>query len=330
MGKEWNMEGLMELGWKFCDSRIFFTALELGVFDQILRQEKSASELSDKLGATERGMGIIMDALAALGLVEKKKGMYRISQSLLKFLDPEDPDNARGIFEHLIHLWDQWNKLTPIVKGEVKVEEISVLSRGKERLKTFIQAMHVVAKNRADDIVKAVNPGTAKKLLDVGGASGTYTVAFLKASRDLRATLFDLPDVIEIAQERLKNTEYWDRVELVKGDFYKDPLPGGHDLVFLSAIIHQNSLSQNEELFKKAYDALIPGGRIVIRDYVMDETRTDPPGGAIFAVNMLVNTPGGTTYTFSEISETLQKAGFKDVRILQSRKDMDSLVEAFR
>ncbi|RLB05611.1 MAG: hypothetical protein DRG59_08845 [Deltaproteobacteria bacterium] len=217
-----------------------------------------------------------------------------------------------------------------MVKGDLKIQEISVLSMEGDRLKTFIQAMDVVARSRADSIVKAVNPGEAKKLLDVGGASGTYTVAFLKASPKLHATLFDLPDVIEIAREKLQDTEFWPRINLVAGDFYKDPLPEGHDLVFLSAIIHQNSLEQNEEVFKKAYDALIPGGRIVIRDYVMNETKTAPPGGAIFAVNMLVNTPGGNTYSFSEIKNALERSGFKKIRMIQERDDMDSLVEAFK
>lgn len=330
MKKEWNIENLMKLGWQFCDSRIFFTALELRLFDTILNEWKSAEEIAETLGTNLRGTTILLNALAALGFLNKDNGKYRINEQLAKFIDPKSSNCARGILEHMVHLWESWNNLSPVVKGDLKIQEISVLSMEGDRLKTFIQAMDVVARSRADSIVKAVNPGEAKKLLDVGGASGTYTVAFLKASPKLHATLFDLPDVIEIAREKLQDTEFWPRINLVAGDFYKDPLPEGHDLVFLSAIIHQNSLEQNEEVFKKAYDALIPGGRIVIRDYVMNETKTAPPGGAIFAVNMLVNTPGGNTYSFSEIKNALERSGFKKIRMIQERDDMDSLVEAFK
>ena len=145
----------------------------------------------------------------------------------------------------------------------------------------------------------------------------------------MKATVFDLPPVVEMARERIEEAGMMDRVTLVPGDFYKDELPPGHDLAFLSAIIHQNSLEQNQELYHKVFRSLDPGGRIVIRDHVMSLDRTQPEDGAIFAVNMLVNTTGGGTYTFDEINEGLTEAGFVGVKQLQS-KGMLSLVEAFK
>jgi len=119
-------------------------------------------------------------------------------------------------------------------------------------------------------------------------------------------------------------------VILVPGDFYRDELPPGHDLAFLSAIIHQNSPEQNLDLFSKVFRSLDPAGRIVIRDHVMSEDRTYPKDGAIFAVNMLLGTAGGNTYTFEEIKKGLQEAGFSSVRLLQKGEHMDGLVEAFK
>jgi cyclopropane fatty-acyl-phospholipid synthase-like methyltransferase len=121
-----------------------------------------------------------------------------------------------------------------------------------------------------------------------------------------------------------------DRVRLVPGDFYKDELPGGHDLALVSAIIHQNSPEENVELFGKVLRALVPGGRMIIRDHVMEPSRTEPKDGAIFAVNMLVNTPGGSTYTFDEISNWLEEAGFTEIRFLKAGEHMDALIEAFK
>jgi len=120
------------------------------------------------------------------------------------------------------------------------------------------------------------------------------------------------------------------RVRLAAGDFYQDELPGGHDLAMLSAIIHQNSPAQNVELFQKVHRALVPGGRMIIRDHVMEAGRTRPKAGAIFAVNMLVNTKGGSTYTFDEIRKGLEEAGFIKVRMLGTGEQMDGLVEAFK
>jgi predicted O-methyltransferase YrrM len=145
----------------------------------------------------------------------------------------------------------------------------------------------------------------------------------------MRATIFDQPDVIPMARERIAGEGLLDRVELVSGDYHEDALPSGHDLAFLSAVIHQNSHEQNVELYRKVFDTLDPGGRIVVRDYVLNSDRTEPASGALFAVNMLVNTDGGNSYTLEEIREGLTEAGFVRVKLLQE-KEMSSLVEAYR
>ena len=194
----------------------------------------------------------------------------------------------------------------------------------------FVGAMHVVARKLAPAIVAATRPGDAKRLLDIGGAMGTYTQAFLEASPGMTATLFDLPPVIGAARRRLATTGLLDRIELVAGDFYKDELPAGHDLALLSAIIHQNSPEQNLALYGKVHRALVPGGRLVIRDHVMSADHTQPLRGAFFAVNMLVVTEGGSTYSFDEIRSSLEAAGFVAVKLIQPDEQMNGLVEAFK
>jgi hypothetical protein len=116
----------------------------------------------------------------------------------------------------------------------------------------------------------------------------------------------------------------------VGGDFYHDEFPPDHDLAFVSAVIHQNSPGQNLDLYRKIFRALVPGGRIVIRDHVMEPDRIRPRDGAIFAVNMLVGTPGGNTYTFGEIHSGLAQAGFVRIRLVQKGERMDGLVEGFK
>jgi len=120
-----------------------------------------------------------------------------------------------------------------------------------------------------------------------------------------------------------------ERITFVAGDFYADELPIGHDLALLSAIIHQNSPEQNIELYRKVGRALEPGGRLVIRDHVMNPEPTEPARGTLFAINMLVVTAGGSTYSFDEIRQGLEAAGFTRVKLLQNGERMDGLVEAF-
>ena len=146
----------------------------------------------------------------------------------------------------------------------------------------------------------------------------------------MTATLFDLPDVAEMGRARITDAGLMDRVTIVAGNYYTDVLPAGHDLALVSAIIHMNSPEQNVALYKKIFDALVPGGRIVIRDHVMKPDRTIPKAGALFAINMLVGTPGGGTYTYDEIKTGLTAAGFENVNLIQESEIMMGLVEALR
>jgi SAM-dependent methyltransferase len=234
------------------------------------------------------------------------------------------------MIRHAATMWKNWSNLTRIVTKTGGVEGTSGSFKDLSDQKAFIGAMHVVGRARAPKIVEAVKPGSARRFIDVGGGSGTYTIAFLQACPEMSATLFDLPDVVDIGRERITDVGLLDRVELVSGDFYRDSLPPGHDLALVSAIIHMNSSEQNLNLYKKIFDALVPGGRIVIRDHVMKPDHTAPKSGALFAINMLVGTPGGGTYTYEEIRSGLTAAGFKNVKLIQEADPMMGLVEAYR
>jgi predicted O-methyltransferase YrrM len=250
--------------------------------------------------------------------------------SLAPYLSNESPKSIIPMILHASHLWDRWTHLTNIVKGDTKAgsDEDSFFSG--DELKAFIGAMHAVSSPHAENIVKGISHERSKALLDLGGASGTYTIAFLKSSPEMNATLFDLPEVIELARERLEKEGLLDRVTLVAGNYLRDEIPQGHDLAFLSAVIHSNSPEQNFELYKKVFRSMIPGGRVIIRDQVMESDRTRPEAGAIFAVNMLVATEGGTTYTFDEIKEGLSNAGFNSIRLLDNADRMNAIVEAYK
>ena len=227
-------------------------------------------------------------------------------------------------------LWHRWSCLTDIVKNIEGAKKEFEFFRTPEEMRAFIGAMHVVSAPLARKTAAVAKAEASQALLDIGGGSGSYTIAFLRAFPDMRATIFDLPEVIEMARERLQEEGLLDRTTLVAGDFHEQDLPAGADLALISAIIHANSPEQNLDLYKKAFRSLAPGGRILIRDHVMEPDRTWPRGGAIFAINMLVGTGGGGTYTYEEIEKDLTTAGFINVRLIQKGEQMDGLVEAFK
>ncbi|HPL63977.1 MAG TPA: methyltransferase [Syntrophales bacterium] len=323
-------ENILELARNFMESRILLTGAELDLFTRLGRSPATAAQLAGENGLDLRSLTILLDALSAIGLLVKDKENYRCDPGLIPFLSKDSPESLLPMILHASHLWKRWDKLTDIVKGIPIPAEGKLSTRSPEAMRAFIGAMHVVAAHRADSIVRQVRPGRAGSLIDVGGGPGTYTIAFLRAAAHMTATLFDRPEVIEMARERIAAAGLEDRVRFISGDFLKDELPAGHDLAFVSAIIHQNSRKRNRELYGNVYRSLIPGGRIVIRDYVMDADRIRPRDGAVFAVNMLAMTQGGNSYTYEEIEEDLVGAGFEKIRLRKKGDHMDALVEALK
>lgn len=327
MKSDLSSESLQHTARAFSRSRVLLTAVELDLFTLLAEGPLGIEEVVDRLGSDTRGTTILLDALAAMGLLVKETGRYTTNPDVAGFLTPGSEDTILPGLLHSAHLWKTWSRLTEVILGGGPATRSP--TDGEDRTKAFIGAMHVRAMRDAPSLITAISPGSARNLIDVGGGSGSYTIGFLNAVPQMRATLFDLPDVIPMARERFMAAGLMDRVTLVPGDYNTDALPGGHDLALLSAVIHQNSHQQNVRLYKKVYDALEPGGRIIVRDYAMSSDRTRPASGALFAVNMLVNTTGGNSYTFDEIKAGLEEAGFAKVNLLQER-EMSSLVEGWK
>jgi SAM-dependent methyltransferase len=311
----------------FLTSRVILTAAELDLFTRLDNGQATAEELTKELGCDQRSLIRILDCLVALKLLSKQDSVYRTSERG-SLLSAKHPRTELPMALHLSGLWETWSGLTETVKTGSNPKRKPVSERGSDSLEAFIGAMHVVGRSLSNEIADYYDLSPFKKLLDIGGATGTYTMAFLEKNPGMTAVLFDLPDVIPMAEKRLGEKGLLERVKLVSGDFYTDELPEGCDLALLSAIIHQNSPEENLSLYRKIQRALMPGGKLLIRDHVMDPGRTYPPQGTLFAINMLVNTKRGDTYTFDEIRNTLEAAGFGEVKLVRKGERMDCLVEA--
>ena len=319
-------EKVMAEARSFMQSRVILTAAELDLFTHLEQKPSNADEIADRLGLDQKALTRLLDCLVIFGLIEKERGPYCNTEEGA-LLSANHPESVLPMVLHMNHLWNTWSGLTERVRKGQDPQTKPGLKFDEKSMKAFIGAMHIAAKSLSLEIADSIDLTPFQKLLDVGGASGTYTIAFLRRNPEMKAIIFDMKEVIPLAQERLQEEGLLDRVELVDGDFYQDELPKGCDLALLSAIIHQNSLNENFNLFQKVHRALNPGGVILIRDHIMEESRTKPPSGAIFALNMLVNTRGGDTYTFIEVKNTLEKAGFKEIKLIRSGGQMDCLVE---
>lgn len=313
----------------FLKGRVILTAAELDLFTRLDKEQASADNLARGLECDRRCLTRLLDCLVALKLLSKQDGIYHNTERG-SLLSSEHPETELPMVLHLNGLWESWGGLTETVRTGTNPKRKPVTERGNDSLKAFIGAMHVVGRGLSQKIADSYNLAPFRRLLDIGGATGTYTIAFLEKNPEMTAVLFDLPDVIPWAEEQLGADGLLERVECVAGDFYKDELPKGCDLVLLSAIIHQNSPEENLALYQKIHRAVLPGSTLLIRDHVMEPARIHPPQGTLFAINMLVNTKGGDTYTFAEIKETLERAGFGEVKLVREGEHMDCLVEARR
>jgi len=319
---------ILQISWGFQAACVLGTAAEFDLFTRLGGGEMTADELAEDARAYPRALAMLADAVAALGMLDKRDGRYRVPEHLEPLLRSDSAESTVPYLRHLMNVARGWAMLGWTVKaGMPAPRPPSILGAAADRA-SFVAAMHSLSLSIADGVIARLDPPKFERLLDVGGASGTWTIALLRAVPGARATIFDLPDAIDQARERFAESEFADRIDFAPGDFYRDELPGGADFAWLGAIIHQHSRRHNRELFAKVFRALKPGGRIAVRDVVMDADRTRPKFGALFAINMLVNTETGGTFTFDEIAEDLQEAGFTEPELVVEAEDMNSVVMA--
>ncbi len=328
MTKQWTADEALNIVRAFQPACVLAAAAELDIFTALHKRPMTAQSLAAELSCDPRATTILLDALTALGFLTKQANKYSVLPEVAEILTEKEPRTVLPIVCHLGNCLRRWSKLTQVTQTGRPAESSPSIRGAASDQAAFIGSMHSFSSLTANQIIDELKPLTFKHLLDVGGGSGTWTITFLRAAPEARATLFDLSDVIPLAKQRIADAELSDRVTFVAGDYCEDDLPSGADFVWLSAIAHQNSRKQNRALFAKIHTALQTNGVLLIRDVVMDESRTYPAHGALFAVNMLVATEAGGTYTFDEFQEDLSNVGFTYVTLIRRDEFMNSLIRA--
>lgn len=313
----------------FRTSRIILTGAELKVFDHLGAPGNTSETVAGILGTDLRATDRLLNALVAIGLVRKANGKFSNTTFTDKFLVSSAPLYLSNL-NHTNRLWKSWSTLTDaVIAGTSVAVDQPINERDDDWQEAFIAAMHRRAGAQAIEVADTLHLSQVKRILDVGGGSGAFTTEFIKHNPEMTGVVFDLPNIVGITEKYLTpdtstqgegsirdpGSGIRHRVSVKAGDYLKDDFGSGYDLVFMSAIIHINSPEENRLLIKKGADALNPKGQLVILDHIMSDDRTSPPNGALFAINMLVGTLHGDTYTEAEIRSWMEEAGLTDVTV---------------
>jgi len=309
--KDHTPTSLIEMAKGFQKSRILLTAIDLNVFGIIDMNSKSAPQIANETGTDANAMERLLNALAAMKLLNKKGIFFFNTPVAKRYLDQQSPDFLSGT-KHKSNQWRNWNSLTEIVKmGQAKSSLKEIGDNNKTR--SFIAAMHHRAIENGDEIISSLGVESVAHILDVGGGSGAYAMAFIRSGIAQKATIFDLPHVTSITREYVAEAGLNDKIDIKSGDYNLDPFGSDYDMVIMSAILHINSKDENKRLLRKGVKALKQGGILVIQEFLINESRTYPEHAALFSLNMLVSTQAGDIYTETEIHQWMSQGGLGEI-----------------
>jgi len=303
-------DDLNEMAREFMSSRTLLTALELDIFSAVGSGAK-AEGVCKRIKADLRATEMLLNALVSLKLLEKREETFFNTSASARFFVHGSCDNARPGLLHIAHLYHRWSTLTDCVRAGTSVGSAE---RGDDQLQDFIAAMNYNAKERTGAVLKAVEKNGIRRMLDLGGGSGAYSIAFVKALPKLEAEILDLAEVVPLTQKYVSEAGVGDRIKIRTGDMLRDKLGENYDLILIMAISHMFSPEENRALLRRAHDALAPGGRIVIQDFILEPNKTAPRFATLFSLNMLVGTGAGSSYSECELGAWLKEAGFDEIQ----------------
>jgi hypothetical protein len=297
------------------EARIVQAAVQLGVFDALRNGPLEPIHVASALHTEVRATELLLNSLAAMQLLEKKQNNFSLTAASKTYLVSDGPQSLTGMIRFDASLWNCWERLPETVRSGKPARAPNMYQDDPRETETFINAMDSLVRARGDSeiVAKALDWREVTELLDIGSGPATYPIALCRKYPHLRATIFDLAATLDITRRYVGTAGIEERIRLLTGDYRSDPIPGHYDLIFLSNIIHGESYDENQRLMAKLYANLSAGGRVVVKDHILDPTRTQPPVGAIFSLLMLLTTQSGRCYGFDEIKTWLENAGFHRV-----------------
>lgn len=307
--KQWTPQRLRSAG-NYWQARILTTAVHLQLFDWVGNRARNARAATNHFGGTREGWKIFLDALSAMELLRKRASSYENSPFALHYLC-----SGRGSFLLSEHdAWNVWGRLPDSLISGKRPEVAQPFFTERDPTERLLQSLDKDARRIAPYLMARLPLTRSKTLLDVGGGLGSFTIACCRRSPNLRAIIVEHPRVAGFTSRAVKNAKLAKRVQVMGLDIVKEPLPRGFDLVLISNVLHGQGARENRALLKSAYRCLNQGGRIVLRDVLMNRAGTNPDWGALFSVALFLQTPHGRCYALDEVHGWLRAAGFSGIK----------------
>lgn len=313
---DWTPPKLLELSGGYWSACAVHAGVKLDLFSIIGARELPAHAVARHCHGDERGVAMLLDALTALGLLIKDATCYRNSDFSRTYLSKDAPAYLGHILLHHHHLMDAWSHLHQAVKSGRPLHDRVSHCDEAERRESFLMGMFNLASNLAPHLVPHIDLGDARRLLDLGGGPGTYAIHFCRHHPALTATIFDLPTTRPFAEATIARFDLQQRIAFCGGDYALDPVPTGYDVVWLSHILHGEGPEACRQLLEKAVQALVPGGLLLVHEFILDDNRAAPLFAALFSLNMLLATERGQAYSQGEIDTLLRDAGLTAIERL--------------
>jgi hypothetical protein len=298
-------------------------AVRLNLFDALADGSKSSDDLAAATGASIRGVRILMNGLVGLGLLtHPKPGHYALTPEAAAFLVRGKPAYMGGFFRHAsTQLIPKWLQLTEIVRTGKPVQAVNAEGEGAAFFEQFVEDIFPLSRQAALGLADHLGLPAAKgpvSVLDLASGSGVWGVSLAEKGPTVRVTAVDWPGVLPVTKRVAERYGVGGRFAYVAGDLADADFGKGHLVATLGHILHSEGIERSKLLLKKTFNALAAGGTIAIAEWLVNEDRSGPPPGLVFAVNMLVNTDRGDTFSFAEIARWLSAAGFRDARAVES------------
>ncbi len=323
MNKQLNPDKILETGLSFWSSKALLSAIELGLFTFLSNGHKSLELITISLDLHPRSARDFLDALVALGFLNRVGDLYFNTPETDHFLDRSKPSYLGGILEMANHrLYPFWGHLTEALQTGVPQNEIKnggpglfeTLYADQERLNEFLAAMTGISRGANMTIARIFPWKSYSTFVDVGTAQGDLATQIVLANPHLHGIGFDLPNVAPIFEEYVTTVGIAERLSFKSGDFFKQDIPKA-DVVLMGHVLHDWDLPTKKMLIRKAFDAIPTGGALVVYEAIIDDDRSKNSFGLLMSLNMLIETPGGFDYTGADCIAWMKEAGFSETRV---------------
>lgn len=314
-------ERIMQFAWGYVPPLVIEAAIRHHVFDVLDQGPKTVFEVQKATGASVRGLTAIMNVLVGLKLLAKDAhGTYSLTPESEAFLVSTKPGFQGGMILHTSkQLLPKWLDLSEIVGSGRPRTAVNQEAAGADFFQQFVVDIFPMSYPSAQVLAQALDfkaAGASVSVLDIAAGSGVWGIALAQSSEHVSVTAVDWPDVLPVTRKTVGRFNLSDRFRFVEGDLLTADFGKNHNVATLGHILHSEGEERGRQLLAKVFGSMASGGTIAIAEFLVDEDRAGPVGGLFFAVNMLVNTENGNTYSFAEISAWLAGAGFVHPRLL--------------